>query len=82
MFNLQLPPPIFNADRSGVNSTGQITILATPSGRCCRRRGVAWPGGVPNADEMVGLMMGVAGIGYFYLRLHDEAKTPSILMVR
>jgi hypothetical protein len=26
-------------------------------------------------------MLGLAGIGYFYLRLHDRKKVPSVLMV-
>jgi len=41
----------------------------------------SWPCGVLNGGENPGLMLGLAGIGYFYLRLFDRAKTPSILIV-
>ncbi len=40
------------------------------------RTGDAWPCGIPG--ETPGLMLGLAGIGYFYLRLAD-AGTPCIL---
>jgi lantibiotic modifying enzyme len=58
----------------------------------CERAGLAgierylhkrlpWPCGVPNGGETPGLMLGLAGIGYFYLRLYDSARNPSILLV-
>jgi lantibiotic modifying enzyme len=28
------------------------------------------------------LMLGLAGIGYFFLRLHDRQNTPSVLLVK
>jgi lantibiotic modifying enzyme len=37
-----------------------------------------WPCAVP-AGESPNLMFGLAGIGYFYLRLHDPAAVPSLL---
>ena len=40
-----------------------------------------WPCGVLNGGETPGLMLGLAGIGYFYLRMHDRKTVPSILMV-
>jgi type 2 lantibiotic biosynthesis protein LanM len=40
-----------------------------------------WPCGVLNGGETPNLMLGLAGIGYFYLRLHDRKKVPSVLMV-
>jgi class II lanthipeptide synthase len=40
-----------------------------------------WPCGVLNGGETPNLMLGLAGIGYFYLRLHDRKKIPSVLMV-
>ena len=40
-----------------------------------------WPCGVLGAGETPNLMLGVAGIGYFYLRLHDPAHVPSVLLV-
>lgn len=42
---------------------------------------VAWPCGVPEGGETPGLMLGLAGIGYFYLRLADPATEP-VLLVR
>lgn len=43
--------------------------------------GAPWPCGVLNAGETPGLMLGLAGIGYFYLRLHDPAAVPSVLLL-
>jgi lantibiotic biosynthesis protein len=40
----------------------------------------SWPCGI-QTGETPSLMLGLAGIGYFYLRLHDAHKIPSILMV-
>jgi lantibiotic modifying enzyme len=42
--------------------------------------GVPWPCGVPGGGETPGLMLGLAGIGWFYLRLYDPA-VPSVLLV-
>ena len=41
-----------------------------------------WPCGVLNGGESPNLMIGIAGIGYFYLRLYDSRATPSILLVK
>ncbi|HEU4560532.1 MAG TPA: lanthionine synthetase LanC family protein [Longimicrobium sp.] len=43
--------------------------------------GQAWPCGVPSGGETPSLMLGLAGIGYFYLRLYDPAGVPSVLLV-
>ena len=43
--------------------------------------GLPWPCGVPNAGEAPGLMLGLAGIGHFYLRLYDPTAVPSVLLV-
>src|SRR5262249_627776 len=40
-----------------------------------------WPCGVPGGGETPHLMLGLAGIGYFYLRLHDPDRVPCILIV-
>ena len=40
-----------------------------------------WPCGVLNGGENPGLMLGLAGIGHFYLRLFDRGRIPSVLMV-
>jgi hypothetical protein len=39
-----------------------------------------WPCGVPEGGETPNLMLGIAGIGHFYLRLYDP-RTPSILLL-
>ena len=40
-----------------------------------------WPCGVTQGGETPNLMLGLAGIGYFYLRLHDPERVPSVLLV-
>jgi type 2 lantibiotic biosynthesis protein LanM len=44
------------------------------------RRGQPWRCGLPESNEMPGLMLGMAGIGYFYLRLADPARIPTVLL--
>jgi len=46
-----------------------------------RNDDLPWPCGVPGGEETPGLMSGLAGIGYFYLRLHDVSQNPSLLLV-
>jgi len=46
------------------------------------RNNLPWPCGVPGGGETANLMLGLAGIGYFYLRLYDPASTPSVLIIR
>ncbi len=41
---------------------------------------IPWPCGVQGGEETPNLMLGLAGIGYFYLRLYDPVKTPMILI--
>src|SRR5262249_35833084 len=41
----------------------------------------SWPCGVVPGGETPNLMLGLAGIGHFYLRLYDPAKVPSVLIV-
>jgi len=43
--------------------------------------GAPWPCGVPEGGETPSLMLGLAGIGYFYLRLYDPANVPSVLLL-
>ena len=40
------------------------------------RRFIPWPCGTKTGNEVPGLMLGLAGIGYFYLRLADPASIP------
>jgi type 2 lantibiotic biosynthesis protein LanM len=46
------------------------------------RHDLPWPCGVPGGGETPSLMLGLAGIGYFYLRLYDPAGVPSVLLVK
>jgi len=43
--------------------------------------GTPWPCGLEDAGEAPGLMLGLAGIGYFYLRMHGRADVPSLLTI-
>ncbi len=45
------------------------------------RQDLRWPCGVTEGDQTPNLMLGTAGIGYFYLRLYDPFNVPSVLMV-
>jgi type 2 lantibiotic biosynthesis protein LanM len=45
------------------------------------QRRVPWPCGLPDANETPDLMLGLAGIGYFYLRLADPGRIPTALML-
>jgi lantibiotic modifying enzyme len=40
-----------------------------------------WPCGIPDMAELPSLMLGLSGIGYFYLRLYDSNRVPSILIL-
>jgi lantibiotic modifying enzyme len=42
---------------------------------------IGWPCGVNSGGETPGMMMGLAGIGWFYLRMHD-AGVPAVLLIR
>lgn len=56
-----------------------LALNAAAQGIRIHAAGRAWPCGVA-AGETPGLMLGLAGIGLFYLRLYDPA-VPSVLMV-
>jgi lantibiotic modifying enzyme len=45
------------------------------------RGGLSWPCGVMGGGENPSLLIGTAGVGYFYLRLFDPAQFPSVLIV-
>jgi type 2 lantibiotic biosynthesis protein LanM len=62
-------------------SLDMVTRVADEAMQKYRFAHNAWPCGVLNGGENPGLMLGLAGIGYFYLRLFDRSKIPSILLV-
>jgi lantibiotic modifying enzyme len=45
-----------------------------------QRAGLNWPCGITGGGLNPSLLLGVAGIGYFYLRLHDPVQFPSVLI--
>jgi len=40
-----------------------------------------WPSGVPSGGPNPSLMLGIAGVGYWFLRLDDPAGVPSVLLL-
>lgn len=58
-----------------------LTDLADRAIASYDRTGTPWPCGVPGGGESPNLMLGLAGIGYFFLRLFDQQSTPSILLL-
>jgi len=46
------------------------------------QRGLPWPSGSSLHGETLNLMSGLAGIGYFYLRLYDPEKIPLLTLVQ
>lgn len=65
------------------NATSELVNEIAESGvqRYAKDRN-AWPCGVLSAGETPNLMLGLAGIGYFYLRLANPKKVPSVLIVK
>lgn len=61
--------------KQAAESVGQngIALYGTPEN--------PWPCGVMGAGETPNLMLGLAGIGHFYLRLHDPENVPSVLLL-
>jgi lantibiotic modifying enzyme len=57
------------AEAAGVHALEQFEDKASP-----------WPCGVPGAGETPGLMLGLAGIGQFLLRLYDSEAIPTVLL--
>ncbi len=64
-----------NDDTDLVHHVGNVGIETYAS------NGHQWPSGVPSGGETPNLMLGLAGIGYFYLRLHTPS-VPSVLILR
>jgi lantibiotic modifying enzyme len=62
--------------REGARTVGRLGV------ELYHRKGLPWPCGVMGAGEAPGLLLGTAGIGTFYLRLHDTRAAPSPLLVR
>jgi type 2 lantibiotic biosynthesis protein LanM len=65
-------------DESSINTAQQMAADALQKYSVEKN---PWPCGVMNGGETPDLMLGLAGIGHFYLRLHDRQKIPSVLLV-
>lgn len=65
---------------------GEHRAIAEQVGRqgieLCRKSYSPWPCGVLGGGETPGLLLGLAGIGHFYLRLHDPTGVPSVLIIQ
>lgn len=58
-----------------------VETLATRGIQAYQSTRSAWPCGVNGGGETPNLMLGLAGIGYFYLRLSDSQANPSVLFI-
>ena len=63
------------------NGMEAVLQVAEAADQQCRVERNPWPCGILNGGESPNLMLGLAGIGYFYLRLYDRKQIPSILLV-
>jgi len=61
--------------RAFVASTARALVERYPRTR------TPWPCGVMDAGETPSMMTGTAGIGYAFLRAHDPAAVPSVLVM-
>lgn len=64
-------------DESHRNLAGTIALEAASSHPTDEH----WPCGVPGGGETPNLMLGIAGIGYHFLRLYDIRSNPSVLSI-
>lgn len=72
-----------NADIILEGGQQEHRLLAEAVGMAGRKyldHGVALPSGLNTAQQTPGLMMGTAGMGYFFLRLLDPEKHPTLLL--
>ncbi len=67
-----LQEPIWSLDAEKIAQTGFEQF---------EQRRIPWPCGLPGANETPDLMLGLAGIGYFYLRLANPVQTPPVTLL-
>jgi len=71
---------------SDIQGRHDLRLIAENVGRQAiaqiRMPDLPWPCGVTTGGETPNLMIGLSGIGHFFLRLHDSVKVPSLLLVR
>jgi lantibiotic modifying enzyme len=74
---------IYAAEARGDEAARAVALAVGRQGtEAFRRNDLPWPCGVPGGGETPNLMLGLAGIGYFYLRLYDPVNVPSVLIVK
>jgi type 2 lantibiotic biosynthesis protein LanM len=74
---------IYAAEARGDEAARAVALAVGRQGtETFRRNDLPWPCGVPGGGETPNLMLGLAGIGYFYLRLYDPVNVPSVLIVK
>ncbi len=59
-----------------------VTKVAEAGIERYRKTNLPWPCGVPGGGETPNLMLGLAGIGYFYLRVYDPSTHRLLLMIQ
>ena len=59
-----------------------VTKVAEAGIERYRNTNLPWPCGVPGGGETPNLMLGLAGIGYFYLRVYDPSTHRLLLMIQ
>ena|SRR6266850_6755916 len=67
-------------DLTGRTGLREAAIALADEGMRRHHGSGTWPCGIPQGGESPSLLPGLAGIGYFYLRLHDPS-IPSPLML-
>lgn len=72
-------------EASGILADDDLRKTADRVGNCGIERykqdDLPWPCGSATGWDAPSLMIGLAGIGYFYLRLHDNLGVPSLVFV-
>ena len=70
---------LFAAQSAGTECMLAASVMRAAIARHEGNR-LPWPCGLAGTAELPGLMLGIAGIGYFCLRLTDPRRYPSILL--
>ncbi|MGD1836998.1 MAG: lanthionine synthetase LanC family protein [Nitrososphaeraceae archaeon] len=68
----------FDVNIDKLNIVYQVGIMGIEK---YSKKDSSWPCGIQNG-ETPSLMIGLAGIGYFYLRISDPEKNPSLLVIK
>jgi lantibiotic modifying enzyme len=71
---------------SDVQQRSDLRLIAEAVGHQAiaqiRTPDLPWPCGVTTGGETPNLMIGLAGIGHFFLRLYDSVKVPTLLLLK